>query len=58
MVWERYKIGVRIEAFQDPDFNIGPDEWRILDVEVSGLSFGTHKYYNCVYRESIILFVT
>ena len=58
MVWERYKIGVRIEAFQDPDFDIGPDEWRILDVEVSGPSFGTHKYYNCVYRVSIILFVT
>ena len=34
VVWERSRIGVRIEVFRDPAFNSGLDEWRILHVQV------------------------
>ena len=39
VVWERSRIGVRIEIFQDPGFRSGLDEWRILYVEVGKTSF-------------------
>ena len=34
VVWERSRIGVRIEAFRDLGINIGLNEWRTLDVQV------------------------
>ena len=45
VVWERNRIGVRVDAFKDTDFNIGLDKWRILDVEVCG-SFVVYIYSN------------
>ena len=35
VVWERSRIGVRIEVLRDSSFDIGLNEWRILHVEVS-----------------------
>ena len=43
IVWERSRIGVRVEVFRHPCFHNGPDEWKILGVEVSGL-FIVHTY--------------
>ena len=37
IVWERSRIGVRIEAWRDPSFLKGLDEWKVLDVEVGGI---------------------
>ena len=43
VMWERSRVGVRIEAFDLPFriFNISLDQWKILDVEV-GVSFVVH----------------
>ena len=46
VVWERSKIGVRMEVFRHPGFCSGPDEWRVLDVEVSRFFIvHTHSSY-------------
>ena len=46
LVWERSKVGVRIEAFPDPGINIGLNEWRTLDVQVGG-SLIVNTCYHC-----------
>lgn len=35
VVWERSRIGVRMEVFRHPDFRKGPNDWRILEVEAT-----------------------
>lgn len=35
VVWERLRIGVRMEVFLDSRFRDGLDEWKIFDIEVS-----------------------
>ena len=35
VVWERSRIGVRIEMFQKPRLRNGLDQWKKLDIEVS-----------------------
>ena len=37
VVWERSKIGVRMEVSRDPHFRNGLDEWKAYRVEVSDL---------------------
>ena len=47
LVWERSKIGIRIETFRDSGINIGLNEWRTWDVQVGGsLVLCTYCYYN------------
>ena len=47
VVWERSRIGVRMEVFRRPGFLNGPDEWKVLDVEVSGIFVvHTHSSYD------------
>ncbi|KIM62904.1 hypothetical protein SCLCIDRAFT_1214704, partial [Scleroderma citrinum Foug A] len=33
VMWERSRIGVRIEIFRQPGFHNDPDKWRVFDVE-------------------------
>ena len=35
VVWERSRIGVRMEIFRQPGFQGDPSPWRVLDIEVS-----------------------
>ena len=35
VVWERSRIGVRIEVFQNSCFEHGLNEWKAVDIEVS-----------------------
>ena len=59
IVWERSRIGVRIEAFRDPNINMGLNEWRTLDVQVNGFS-SLHVYILTIiiiYRVSMVPFV-
>ena len=57
IVWERSRIGVRIEAFRDPGINTGINEWRTLDVQVRVLS-SCMCIITIIYRESMIPLVT
>ena len=57
IVWERSRIGVRIEAFRDSGINTGLNEWRTLDVQVRVLS-SRICIITIIYRESMIPFVT
>ena len=45
VMWEKSRIGVRIEVFRHPGSGVhnGPDEWRILGVEASAFFF-VHTY--------------
>ena len=36
VVWEKSRIGIQIEVFQDSRFRHGLDEWKAFDVEASG----------------------
>ena len=42
VVWEKSRIGVRMEVFRDPGFHDGLNEWKILDVEVGVTSRRVH----------------
>jgi len=49
VVWGNSRIGVRIEVFRHPGFCNGPDEWRLLNVEVSGfVVVHTHSSQGCL----------
>ena len=57
MVWERSRIGVRIEAFRGVNSNSDLNKWRTLDVEVRFFLVYTSCCYN-FYRESVIVILT
>jgi len=47
VVWEKSRIGVRIEVFRQPGFYNDPDKWKVFDVEVGGFFIVcTHYYYH------------
>jgi len=49
VVWEKSRIGVRMEVFRQPGLHNGPDDWRILNVEVSGFFVvHTHSSHGCL----------
>ena len=58
VVWERSKIGVRMEVFRHPYFHNFPNKWRVLDVEVSGFFVVLRTLPKAVCRESMIPIVT
>ena len=45
VVWERSRIGIRIEFFQNSSFRHGLGGWKTFDVKVSNL-FLVHMYYH------------
>ena len=57
VVWERSRIGVRMEVFRHPDFRKGPNDWRILEVEV-GILLCTHTITIIISRQPVTLVVT
>jgi len=58
VMWQRSRIGVQMEVFRHPVFLQGPDEWRILEVEVGILKLCTHTITIIVYRQATTLVVT
>ena len=46
VMWERSKIGVRIEVFSDPHFQNGPDQWKAHYVDVSDFLVHMDYYYH------------
>ena len=42
VVWDKSRIGVRMELFRQLDFHIGSDEWEIWNVEVGRFSHYVH----------------
>ena len=42
IVWEKSRIGVRIEVVRHPVFHFGPNDWRVLDLEVGDLCYTLH----------------
>ena len=41
MIWEKTRIGIRMDVFRDSSFHdgLGLDEWRNMNVEVGGISY-------------------
>ena len=58
VVWERLRIGVRIEMFQDPRLRNGLDEWKKLDIEVSDFLVRHMDYTMIIHRKPMILLGT
>ena len=52
VVWERSRIGIQIEVFQDCRFPNGLDEWKTFDVEVSRFLVVHMDYCHSLQRSS------
>ena len=50
IVWERSRIGVRIEVFRDSRFRNGLGEWKAFDIEVSDFLAVHMDYYQGLQR--------
>ena len=57
VVWERSKIGVRMEVSRDPHFRNGLDEWKVYHVDVSDFSC-TWIINMTIHRGPVMLFRT
>ena len=42
IMWEISRIGVRIEVVRHPGFHFGPNDWRVLDLEVGDICYALH----------------
>ena len=46
VAWERSKIRLRMEVFESPHFQHGPDKWNAYDVEVSDFLVHVDYYHD------------
>ena len=51
VMWERSKIGLRMEVFHDRHFRNGPDKWEAYNVEVSGFPLYVHGFLTSSFIE-------
>ena len=59
MVWEKSRIGVRVDMIRDFSPHDGLDEWRNVDVEVGGFSYCAFVFLcTIIYRKFVAPFVT
>ena len=58
IAWERSRIRVRMDAFQDSHFQNGLNEWKVYDVEVSNDFSGTWITTMSIHRRLVVLVKT